>query len=233
MLLGRGIMINWNNVAPENRPAYDAWHCHEHMVGRVAIPGFLRGRRYIAAYPEKATRGFLTMYEVADLDVLTGPDYLAKANNPSPLTLRTTPVVHDSVRGLSRVRASFGPATGGCALTLRFEPLAGGGDALEHFLAQQALPQIAQRVDIAGAHLIVADQNASAMTPVERQGRPTTIPNWIVMVEGFTLAAVEGAGEALLSDVSLADNGCAAGATGVERDAYMLQFMVQKPPAIA
>ena len=45
MLLGHGVMINWNNVAPEHRPAYDAWHCGEHMVGRLAIPGFLRGRR--------------------------------------------------------------------------------------------------------------------------------------------------------------------------------------------
>lgn len=229
MLLGKGIMINWNNVAPENRPAYDAWHCHEHMVGRVSIPGFLRGRRYIAAYPEQATRGFLTMYEVADLTVLTGADYLAKANNPSPLTLRTTPLVHDSVRGLSRVRASFGPATGGCALTLRFAPQAGREDALEHYLTQQALPQIAQRVDIAGAHLIVADAAASAMTPVERQGRPTTIPNWIVMVEGFTLAAVEHAGAAALPDAALMAHGCAG---AIERDAYLLQFTVVKPATV-
>jgi hypothetical protein len=222
-------MINWNNVAPENRPAYDAWHCHEHMVGRVGIAGFLRGRRYIAAYPDQATRGFLTMYEVADLNVLTGADYLAKANNPSPLTLRTTPLVRDSVRGLSRVRASFGPATGGCALTLRFDPQAGREEALERYLTQQVLPQIAMRVDISGAHLIVADPAASAMTPVERQGRPTTIPNWIVMVEGFTLAAVENAGAAALSDAALMANGCAG---AIERDVYLLQFMVLKPVAV-
>ncbi len=107
MLLGRGIMINWNNVAPEHRAAYDAWHCGEHMVGRLKIPGFLRGRRYIAV---EARRNFLTMYEVKDLSVLTGADYLAKANSPSPLTLRTTPLVRDSVRGLARGRASHGPA---------------------------------------------------------------------------------------------------------------------------
>ena len=88
MLLGKGIMINWNNVRPEHRAAYDAWHCHEHMVGRLKIPGFLRGRRYIA---HDARRNFLTVYEVLDLDVLTGADYLAKANAPSALTLSTTP----------------------------------------------------------------------------------------------------------------------------------------------
>ena len=272
MLLGRGIMINWNNVAPDHRPAYDAWHCGEHMVGRLKIPGFLRGRRYIAAsyepprsggdstlpsppgrrageseargpkagsdatlsvairderavasLPEQARRNFLTMYEVEDLAVLTSADYLAKANSPSPLTLRTTPLVRDSVRGLASVRASHGAGTGGYALTLRFDPQPGGDDTLEHYLAQQALPQIAQRADIVGAHLIVADKAASAMTPVERQGRPTTIPNWIVLIEGFTLDAVNNAGEAGLSDASLVANGCAA---SIERDTYALQFML-------
>lgn len=211
-------MINWNNVAPEHRAAYDAWHCGEHMVGRLKIPGFLRGRRYIAV---DARRNFLTMYEVEDLSVLTGADYLAKANSPSPLTLRTTPLVRDSVRGLARVRASHGPGTGGFALTLRFDPQPGAEDALERYLARHALPQIAQRADIVGAHLIVADKTASAMTPVERQGRPTVIPNWIAMVEGFTLAAVTNAGDAALSDALLRTSGCA---NIIERDTYALQF---------
>ena len=223
MLLGHGVMINWNNVAPEHRAAYDAWHCGEHMVGRLTIPGFLRGRRYIAAAPEQARRNFLTMYEVEDLAVLTGADYLAKANSPSALTLRTTPLVLDSVRGLARVRTSHGTGTGGMALTLRFDPQPGAEVALERYITQQALPQIAQRSDIVGAHLIVADQAASAMTPVERQGRPTTIPNWIVMIEGFTLPAVSHARVAMLSDALLAANGCA---DAIERDIYSLQFML-------
>ena len=53
------------------------------MVGRVAIAGFQRGRRYAAV---DAQRDFLGFYEVNDLSVLTSADYLAKANAPSPLT---------------------------------------------------------------------------------------------------------------------------------------------------
>ena len=220
MLLGLGVMINWNNVAPENRPAYDAWHCHEHMAGRLTIPGFLRGRRYIAAVPDQA-RSFLTMYEVENLEVLTSDAYFAKANSPSPLTQRTSPVVRDAVRGLSRVRASMGPAMGGMALTLRFDPQPGHEAALEKFLTQSALPQIAQRVDIAGVPLMVADKAASAVVPVERHNRPTQIPNWIVMIEGFTLAAIHNAGKTVLPDSVLVANGC----TGmIERDSYALQF---------
>jgi len=225
MLLGNGIMINWSDVAPEHRTAYDAWHCHEHSVGRVAIPGFLRGRRYIAA---KASRDFLTMYEAEDFSVLTGAAYVAKVNSPSALTRATTHVLKNAVRGLSHVRASFGDATGGCALTLRFDPVAGREPELERFLASDALPRIAKRPDIAGAHLIIADQAASAVTPVERQGRPTMIPNWIVLLEGFTLDAVNTAADAELGDAALTAHGCAP---DIARDTYRLQFLVPKTTA--
>lgn len=62
-------------------------------------------------------------------------DYLAKANNPSPLTLRTAPLVHDNVRDL------FGPASGGCALTLRLDPQTVSEGVHQRYLTKQALPQ--------------------------------------------------------------------------------------------
>ena len=222
MLLGKGVMINWTNAAPEDRERYDAWQSHNHTPGRLAIPGFLRGRRYIAVYPDSADRQFLTLYEVKNLEVLTSEAYLAKANNPSPLTRATTPVVRDSVRGLARVRATHGPGVGGCALALRLGPRTGSEHALETYLTREALPILARRADICGAHWIVADQDASAMKPVERQGRPTDIPNWIVMIEGLTPAAIANAGNALLSDTQLIANGCAPAIT---RDAYTLQYL--------
>jgi len=218
MLLGKGVMINWTNVAPQHRPAYEAWQCGEHMPGRVAILGFLRGRRYFGA---QAERQFLTLYEVTDLSVLTGADYMAKANSPSPLTRQTTPFVRDSVRGLSRVRASFGEGMGGAALTLRFDPQPAREAELERFLINEALPACAQRYDILGAHFIVADQQASDMKPVERQGRPTQYPNWVVVLEGFSVGAVIATGESLLADAQLAAHGSAAAIT---RESYTLLF---------
>ena len=220
MLLGQAVMINWSDVAPEHRPAYYEWHCREHMVGRVAIPGFQRGRRYIAA---RAQRDFLVMYEVRDLSVLTGAAYLAKANAPSALTQRTTPFVKNSVRGLARVEATFGIGTGGCALTVRFDPAAHGADELARYLTQEALLRAAERPDITGAHLLVADHAASTIVPVERQGRPTIVPNWIVLIEGVSPEAVNGAGAAQLAESALLAHGCAPGS---ERETYSLQIMV-------
>jgi len=73
---------------------------------------------------------------------------------------------------------------------------------------------------------VVADQKASAVVPVERQGRPTAIPNWIVLIEGVSTEAVNAVGEALLSDRVLAEHGCAG---KVQRDRYSLQITVLSP----
>jgi hypothetical protein len=222
VLLGNGVMINWSDVAPEHRPAYYEWHSREHMVGRVALSGFLRGRRYIAA---RARRDFLVMYEVRGLEFLAGEEYLAKANAPSPLTRRTTPFVKNSIRGLARVHATHGIGTGGCALTLRFGPCEGGTEALERYLAQGVLPRLAAIPEITGAHLLVADKKVSGIVPVERQGRPTIVPDWIVVMEGVAFDALESAAGAELSDRLLREHGAAE---PVERDTYSLQIMVTK-----
>ena len=223
MLGGLGVMINWSDVAPEHRAAYYEWHSREHMVGRVAITGFQRGRRYIAV---NARRDFLVLYEVDDLAVLTGAAYLAKANAPSPLTQRITPFVKNSVRGIARVKKSLGIGTGGHALTLRFDPAEGEADKLERLFIDEAMPRITAIPEIVGVHLLVADPSASSIVPVERKGRPTAIPNWIVVLEGISIAALDSACDAHLAPEALRAHGCES---AVVRETYSLQLLVPKP----
>ena len=221
MLAGKAIMINWCNVAEPDRAAYYDWHGREHMVGRVAIPGFQRGRRLIAV---RAIRNFLNFYEVADLSVLTGDEYRAKANAPSELTRSTTRLIKDSIRALAKVRMSFGVGDGGYMLTLRLDPPADIEAKLGRYLAQ-ALERIATMSGITGAHFCVADQAASTFVSEERKGRPTIVPNWIVMLEGVSLDALERACDAHLAQ-ALSANGYDG---AVERDTYSQQITVSKP----
>jgi hypothetical protein len=222
MLAGRAVMINWSDVAAEHRPAYYEWYSREHMVGRVKIPGFRRGRRYIAA---RAGRDFLVCYEVDDIGVLMSEAYLAKANAPSALTQKTTPFIRNSNRALATVRATFGTGTGGCALTLRFDPRPGSEEGLARYLMEEALPALAKIPEIAGAHFAVSDEKASTIVPAERKGRPTVIPNWIVILEGISLEALDDACDALLPEASLRARGCEG---AVERDTYRLEIMLTK-----
>jgi hypothetical protein len=225
MLFGEAVMVNWSDVAVQHRHAYYEWHSREHMVGRVAIPGFRRGRRYIAA---RASRDFLVCYEVANVDVLSSEAYLRKANAPSPLTQRTTPFVRNASRALARVRKSVGIGMGGAALTLRLDPEASRSEALDAYLTSEVLPALATLPEISGAHFCIADKEASSIVPVERQGRPTAIPNWIVIVEGVGVEALLQTCETLLSDAALRNHGAGE---DIARDTYTLQITVSRPPA--
>jgi len=68
-LAGQGAVAIWHDIAPEGRSDFYAWHGREHMPERVGIPGFLRGRRYIAldGAPE-----FFNLYETAARETVAG-----------------------------------------------------------------------------------------------------------------------------------------------------------------
>ena len=223
MLLGQAVMVNWSDVAEADRAEYYAWHGPEHMVGRVSLPGFLRGRRFLA---QRASRDILVLYEVDSIEVLKGADYLAKANSPSPLTQRTTKLIHNSARALACVRMTLGIGLGGVVLTLRFEAEDHKAEALERYLAEKALVRVSQMPGIVGAHLCIADKEVSSIVPAERHGRPTTIPNWIVIIEGISIASLERACDEQLDSEVLLSNGAMP---QIERDTYSHQLLVLKP----
>ena len=43
-----GILAIFNNVAPGREAEFEEWFQHEHLAERIAVPGFLLGRRYEA-----------------------------------------------------------------------------------------------------------------------------------------------------------------------------------------
>jgi hypothetical protein len=81
-LAGTGAVAIWHDVAPEGRQEFYAWHGREHMPERVAIPGFVRGRRYVGVHGGPQ---YFNLYETATPAVVTGSDYLARLNHPDCL----------------------------------------------------------------------------------------------------------------------------------------------------
>lgn len=71
MLAGEAVVAIWNGIAPEGRAEFYEWHLHEHIPERVGIPGFKRGRRYIAADPATQPE-FFTLYEAEILRGASG-----------------------------------------------------------------------------------------------------------------------------------------------------------------
>jgi hypothetical protein len=179
MLVGEAVVAIWNGIAPEARAQFYDWHTNEHMPERVGIPGFRRGRRYVAADADTAPE-FFTLYEVDTMQVLQGSDYANRLNDPTPGTRATTAQFRDTARALSRVIVSHGPGLGGVLLTIRFDC------DEQHLPALRALVRAAaQATRVTGAHLCMGDADASAIRTAETRDR-TDIqvpPNLFIMVE--------------------------------------------------
>jgi hypothetical protein len=183
-LAGKGAVAIWHDIAPEARNEFYAWHGAEHMPERVGIPGFLRGRRYVAIAGEPE---YFNLYETMSRFTVTGTEYLARLNAPTPWTVATVKHFQRVSRSLCEVAASFGDGQGGLIATLRYDVADAHAAAHRRRLAAEMLPQLAQTRGIAGCHLLVADAEASAVETTEKKVRTekNLVPRWIVLVESW------------------------------------------------
>ncbi|MGH6815783.1 MAG: hypothetical protein ACREC6_08765 [Hyphomicrobiaceae bacterium] len=216
-LAGRGAIITWNDIAPEGRDEFYAWHIEEHIPERLAVPGFLRASRYLAALPETAPE-FLTLYETAGADVATSAPYLDRLNAPTAWTKRATSHFRNTSRALTSVAVTAGVGRGGVMATLRFD--SNGAAALERLRIDcTPITASARRPRIVGAHLCLTDAASSAAKTAESRDRKDILaaPAGAVLIEGCSVADVAPVVAALVSE-------CGLGSAGVHAGIYRLEY---------
>lgn len=223
-LAGEAFVAIWHDIVPEGKDEFYEWHNREHMPERIAIPGFRRGRRYIA---EDGRPEYFNLYEVDTLGVLTGQDYLDRLNNPTPWTRRALPYFRNVSRSLCRVGASFGCGQGGVIMTWRFETIPGQEDICRRYLTREALPSVVERPGTVGAHFGVADRPGSEIATEEKKARgsATLVPGWIILLEGISSTALEKASKPLLGFDALRSHGAVE---PIERGVYRLEYALAK-----
>lgn len=220
-LMGRGAVIIWNDIAPEGRDDFYDWHINEHIPERVGIPGFLRGRRYVAA-DQTTSPSYLTLYETESEKVLSSEAYLARLNAPTEWTRRGTSHFRNTSRCLTTVIAAKGAGVGRFMATLRI-PHGDEGFAICERLRQQAdgLAETLVGGRVSGFAAGLSNMEASNTKTAESKGRTDLLqpPVGAVLVEGATQDAVEAAMNRIID--ALAPTECAA------RGLYQLEFSLQ------
>lgn len=195
-LLGDGAITIWNDIQEAGLDICYAWHEVEHMAERVGIPGFIRGRRYIAV--DAPTRWF-TLYEAVSPETLAGIDYRNRLDSPTPWTKQAVPYFENVLRSITRKVFSVSRGDGGL---LAAWALAGSEDArsaLRAALAGDILPKLHLGPGLSGAHLLEADVAGSRYESAERKmtGRPPEVPEVVVLLEASRAAALAPAREAV------------------------------------
>jgi hypothetical protein len=223
---GTGVVAIWHDLLPEARDEFYEWHNREHMPERAAIPGFLRGRRYIAL---DAGPTYFNLYEADTVQVLGGEDYLSRLNTPTPWTQQSVKSYRNVARSICDVTYTSGVGQGAFLLTVRFDVIEGQHKSVSDALRQGVLPPISEKQGITGVHLCVADEVVSKVETAEKKARAegTQIPAWIVMIEGCASDYVRAAGESFLAELQRLLEGQS---TGPETTLYQLEYTRCKTP---
>ncbi len=221
-LAGTGLVVIWNGIRDDKREDFMEWHPRQHMVERLSIPGFLRGRRCIALEGDPE---FLTVYELANPEVLLTDFYKSRLGNPTEWSAATLPAFTDNTRGACRILFSEGYAMGGYMLTLRFgAPEERRADLIDA-VRRNAMPAFVGTARVTGAHFAYNDASLTGGNAGTQRGRVIKLPELVVLVEGSDAAAVAAAGEALLGDHALRSFGARP---DIARGLYRLEYSIQR-----
>jgi hypothetical protein len=224
-LAGKGVLAIWNGIAEEAEADFVAWHMREHIPERVAVPGFLRGRRYVAI---SGTPKYFNFYETESPETLNAPAYIERLNAPSEWTRRVVRHFRDTSRTICAVAASVGQGDGAYICTLRLTARAERATLADRLAITVMAPLLAAP-SIVSAHLLEGQPESSGGQTAEKSLRdqPDQTAEWILLIEATDPEPLQ----AVLAGVASPEALQAAGATCAAPEdcgIYRLQYALSR-----
>jgi hypothetical protein len=199
-MLGKAALAMWWDVSPDVRQELEHWHAHEHVAERLSIEGFLRSSRWTDA---SGGEGFFVMYELRDHAVLASAPYVARLNAPTPWSTKMMPMHRNMVRTQCEVVHSHGAVTARHVLTIRCSPIEGKQEKLNTKLGELG-ESSSQLPGIVGLHVLRHQAPAMAATTEQRiRDNADRAADWIIVVSGYDLEALQRFGDEELSNAQL------------------------------
>jgi hypothetical protein len=160
---GKGALAIWNDHDPARAALYEEWYQTEHMIERLEVPGFLRGRRYQVI---SGSTHFFTWYEVETPEVLRSEFYQNQLASPTPMTQAVMDGVFlDSSRTVCNREILAGEIFGAVVVTARF------AEAPARAQVDAAMKGIINPVSLARAELWTSDEDPNRVIGAEEQIR--------------------------------------------------------------
>jgi hypothetical protein len=220
-LLGQGLLAIWNGIsdAPGAELEFVRWHIREHIPERVGLPGFLRGRRYVAL---KGHPKYFNFYETESVRTLESPAYLARLNDPTPWTKAVVKEFRDTSRTLCNVVLSRGAGEGAVILTIQVGGVADDA-AFATAMTRTLIGEVQPMDGITAVHLVKGTEPQVKAATAEKalRGAPDRTCEWLLLVEAAGAEFLEAVEAGPLSAANLAK--IAPGA-GVTHGTYSLQY---------
>ena len=111
------VLAFFHNIVAGREAEFEEWFQHEHLPERIAIPGLIMGRRYEAV---SVDRSYFHFYVVRSVEALKSDAYIARVNEPTPLTRTVMSEITKNVFRTVCCRTSrLGAMRGAAAVTVR------------------------------------------------------------------------------------------------------------------
>src|SRR3984893_12890684 len=136
-IAGKGMLLTSMNVDASDEAEFNRWYDREHLEERVAIPGFLEARRYVAHY---GNPNVLSLYSTETFDVLDSPAYRTALANQTAWSKANIARFKNMIRGVARITISRGTGRGAAPGIIRLRPPTGGEEKLRTALQEQLDP---------------------------------------------------------------------------------------------
>lgn len=222
-LIGKGVLAIWNGIAPEAEDEFVAWHVKEHIPERVGLPGFLRGRRYVAL---DGAPKYFNFYETEEVDDLSSPVYVARLNAPTEWTQKVVAHFIDTSRTICEVAWSLGRGEGGWIEAVQFDDSSASADFGDKMRAAMA-SALEMIPGLVGVHLLEGRKPSGRSDTAEKKlrGGVDKVASWILLVEASVPEALRAIRAGLGSNGALRH---VCGSEPISRGIYQLQFALTK-----
>lgn len=181
-IAGKGMLLTSMNVDAADDAEFNRWYDREHLEERVAIPGFLEARRYVA---HDGNPKYLSLYSTETFEVLDSPAYRTALANQTAWSKANIARFKDMIRGVARITISRGIGRGAVLGIIRLRP-AGDEDKLRDALRKQFDPT--KHDGIISMHLLENDPALSK--PLTDNPSASGAGDWFVLIDATDVNAI-------------------------------------------
>jgi hypothetical protein len=182
------MLLTSMNIGTSDEAEFNRWYDREHLEERVAIPGFLEARRYVA---HQGNPKYLSLYSTETFDVLDSAAYRTALANQTAWSKANIARFKDMIRAVARITISRGTGRGAALGIIRLRPSAGGEDKLRATLREQFDP--ATLDGIISMHLLESEPALSRPITDDSSTLNPGAGDWFVLIDATDVNAVPAA----------------------------------------
>ena len=197
-LAGKGMLLTSMDIDRSDEAEFNRWYDREHLEERVAIPGFLEARRYVA---HDGKPKYLSLYSTETFEVLDSPAYRAALANQTDWSKANIARFKNMIRAVARITVSRGKGRGAALGIVRLRPSRGSEGKLRTALRDQLDPQ--ELDGIVSMHLIESDPALSRPITDDPTASNPGASDWIVLIDATHVDAIPTAAARITDNAAL------------------------------